>query len=163
MKTNENREAKNIFNMSRCSTCSRLQNSESSQQQAAAPTIRKVVTDNAENSVNADLPIGDITPHNCLLYTSFTELFYFKENEEFDARYPASFLIGTSYKDVYMLMDIFCEQKRIESRTMQLSDTIFRMEIPYQEKYGKGITVLFSFVKGGEMYSEQVLSLIHIW
>lgn len=87
---------------------------------------------------------------------AFTELFYFKENEEFDARYPASFLIGTSYKDVYMLMDIFCEQKRIESRTMQLSDTIFRMEIPYQEKYGKGITVLFSFVKGGEMYSEQV-------
>lgn len=60
------REAKNIFNISRWSTCSRLQKSESSQKQAAAPTMRKVVTDKAENSTNADLPMGAISPHRIL-------------------------------------------------------------------------------------------------
>ena len=106
---------------------------------------------------------GEYSSSNFLLFSkndkrpaAFTELFYFKENEEFDAGHPASFLIGTSYKDVYMLMDIFCEQKRIESRTMQLNDTIFRMEIPYQEKYGKGVTVLLNFVKDGKTYAEQI-------
>ena len=53
----------NIFSMSRWSTCSRLQNKERSQKQAAAPTMRNVVTDNAENSAKADLPIGAISPH----------------------------------------------------------------------------------------------------
>ena len=36
---------------------------ETIQKAAAAPTIRKVVTDNAENSCNADLPMGAINPH----------------------------------------------------------------------------------------------------
>lgn len=39
---------------------------------------------------------------------------------------------------------------------LQLNDTIIRMEFPYKEAYGKGITILFSFVKAGEMYSHQV-------
>lgn len=53
-------------------------------------------------------------------------------------------------------MDVFCDRKRIESRVLQLNDTIIRMEFPYKEAYGKGITILFSFVKAGEMYSHQV-------
>lgn len=49
--------------MSRCPTCSCLQKAESIQKAAAAPTMRKVVTESAENSANADLPMGDISPH----------------------------------------------------------------------------------------------------
>lgn len=48
--------------MSRCPTCSCLQKAESIQKAAAAPTMRKVVTESAENSANADLPMGDISP-----------------------------------------------------------------------------------------------------
>ena len=87
---------------------------------------------------------------------AFTDFFYYKENEEFDVQYPAAFLLGTSYRDAYVLMDVFCDRKRIESRVLQLNDTIIRMEFPYKEAYGKGITILFSFVKAGEMYSHQV-------
>lgn len=87
---------------------------------------------------------------------AFTDFFYYKENEEFDVQHPAAFLLGTSYRDAYVLMDVFCERKRIESRVLQLNDTIIRMEFPYKEAYGKGITVLFSFVKDGEMYNHQV-------
>lgn len=87
---------------------------------------------------------------------AFADFFYYKENEEFDGQRPAAFLLGTSYRDAYVLMDVFCDRKRIESRVLQLNDTIIRMEYPYQEAYGKGITLLFSFVKDGEMYSHQV-------
>lgn len=87
---------------------------------------------------------------------AFTDFFYYKENEEFDAQHPAAFLLGTSYKNAYVLMDVFCDQKRIESRVLQLNDTIVRMEYPYQESYGNGVTILFNFVKGGEMYSQQI-------
>lgn len=87
---------------------------------------------------------------------AFTNFFYYKENEEFDAQHPAAFLLGTSYKDAYVLMDVFCDQKRVESRVLQLNDTIIRMEYPYKESYGNGVTILFNFVKGGEMYSQQI-------
>lgn len=87
---------------------------------------------------------------------AFTNFFYYKENEEFDAQHPAAFLLGTSYKDAYVLMDVFCDQKRVESRVLQLNDTIIRMEYPYKESYGNGVAILFNFVKGGEMYSQQI-------
>ena len=38
---------------------------------------------------------------------AFTDFFYYKENEEFDVQYPAAFLLGTSYRDAYVLMDVF--------------------------------------------------------
>lgn len=87
---------------------------------------------------------------------AFTSFFYYKENEEFDAQHPAAFLLGTSYKDTYVLMDVFCDRKRVESRVLLLNDTIIRMEYPYKETYGEGVTLLFSFVKGGKMYNQQV-------
>ena len=87
---------------------------------------------------------------------AFTDFFYYKENDEFDAQHPAAFSLGTSYRDTYVLMDVFCDRKRIESRVLQLNDTIIRMEYPYKEAYGKGVTLLFNFVKGGEMYSHQI-------
>ncbi|MDE6348713.1 MAG: alpha-2-macroglobulin [Bacteroides sp.] len=87
---------------------------------------------------------------------AFTRFFYHKENEEFDAEHPASFLLGTSYRDAYVLMDIFCDGKRIESSTLQLNDTLLRMEYPYKEAYGEGVTMLFNFVKNGQMYGQQI-------
>ena len=87
---------------------------------------------------------------------TFTDFFYYAENDKFDAQHPATFLVGTSYKDAYVLMDVFCDRKRIESRVLQWNDTIVRMEYPYKESYGDGVTILFNFVKNGEGYSQQI-------
>lgn len=87
---------------------------------------------------------------------AFTDFFYHKGNEEFDESHPATFLSGTSHKDAYILMDVFCNRKRIESRVLQWRDTIVRMEYPYKESYGNGVTILFNFVKNGEGYSRMV-------
>lgn len=85
------------------------------------------------------------------------DFFYYNENEEFDATRPASFLLGTSHKDAYVLMDVFCNQKRIESRVLQWNDTIVRMEYPYKEEYGEGLALLFYFVKNDRVYSQHIL------
>lgn len=85
------------------------------------------------------------------------DFFYYSENEAFDATRPASFLLGTSHKDAYVLMDVFCNQKRIESRVLQWSDTIVRMEYPYKEEYGEGVALIFYFVKNDQVYSQHIL------
>ncbi len=86
----------------------------------------------------------------------FMETFQYEKNTAFDAAHPAVFYFGTSYKDAYILVDVFGRKGRIESRTLSLSDSILRMEYPYKEEYGDGISVQFTFVKNGEMYSRRV-------
>lgn len=87
---------------------------------------------------------------------AFCTTFSYSENTEFDAQHPAAFLFGTSYKDAYVFMDIFRERKRIESRVLQLNDTILRMEFPYEERYGNGIDIYFCFVKDDNLYTQKM-------
>ena len=87
----------------------------------------------------------------------FTDIFYRAEQEEFDASQPAVWYFGTSHRDAYVMMDVFSNRGRIESRVLQLSDTLMRMEYPYREAYGKGLTVQFTFVKNGNVYERQVV------
>lgn len=86
----------------------------------------------------------------------FMDSFLYEQNTEFDAAHPASFYFGTSYKDAYVLIDIFTEKGRMESRNLILSDSITRMEYPYKEEYGEGLVVLFTLVKNGQMYTRRV-------
>lgn len=86
----------------------------------------------------------------------FMETFLYEKNTEFDAAHPAVFYFGTSYKDAYILVDVFGRRGRIESRTLSLSDSILRMEYPYKDEYGDGISVQFTFVKNGRMYARRV-------
>lgn len=83
-----------------------------------------------------------------------TDLFYYAEQQEFDAQRPAAFLLGASFPDAYVLMDVFCDGKRIESRTLLLNDTLVRMEYPYKETYGEGVTLLFNSVKNGQRFEQ---------
>lgn len=83
-------------------------------------------------------------------------VWFYARNAEFDAGHPAQFCLGTSYKDAYVMLDVFSGKKRLSSTVLQLSDSIVRFDIPYKEEYGDGIEYLFAFVKGGEFYSEKV-------
>ena len=80
----------------------------------------------------------------------------YQSNTSFDAQHPATFYFGTSYKDAYVLMDVFCGNQRLESRTLQLSDSIVRFDFPYDEAYGNGLLVSFCFVKDQEVYTQNV-------
>lgn len=84
-------------------------------------------------------------------------VWFYAANTSFDAQHPAVFYFGTSYKETYVLMDVFCGDKRLESKTLQLSDSIVRFDYPYKASYGNGLTVSFCFVKNGEKNQKNVL------
>lgn len=79
-------------------------------------------------------------------------LFCRLEQAEFDEQHPGLLYIGTSCRDAYVQMDLCSGGRRIESRDLQLSDTLFCVEIPYREAYGDGLSILLSMVKDGVAY-----------
>lgn len=83
-------------------------------------------------------------------------LWLYEKNTAFDAGHPALFYLGTSVKEAYVMMNAFCGEQLLESKVMNLSDTIVRFDYPYQEKYGDGIFVNFCLVKEGQVYQENV-------
>lgn len=83
-------------------------------------------------------------------------VWFYAPNTEFDAAHPAVFCFGTSEKDAYVMMNVFCGDKLLESKALNLSDTIIRFTYPYQESYGDGIFVNFCMVRDGQVYQEQV-------
>ena len=52
------------------------------------------------------------------------------------------------------MMNVFSGDKLLESKTLNLSDTIVRFEYPYQESYGDGVFVNFCMVRDGQIYQE---------
>lgn len=83
-------------------------------------------------------------------------IFYYDGQLEVGVGQKASFYLGTSLQDAYVLMDIFAGGKRVESRVLQLTDTLMRMEVPYLESYGESASILFNTVRDGKLYSQQV-------
>ena len=80
-------------------------------------------------------------------------LFFHERNMEVAAGEKASFCLGTSFKDTWVWMDIFTGGKRVESRLLQLSDTLMCVEMPYLDSYDESVTLLFNTLKEGELYS----------
>lgn len=81
-----------------------------------------------------------------------TDWFY-QDGLEFDAASPATIYIGSSEKNVYLLYDVFAGNKRLESKRIQLSDSVACFRFPYKKEYGDGILVSLAFVKDGRLYS----------
>lgn len=70
-----------------------------------------------------------------------------------DAASPATVYIGSSEKNVYLLYDVFAGNKRLESKRIELSDSVVSFRFPYKKEYGDGILVSMAFVKDGRLYS----------
>ena len=84
-----------------------------------------------------------------------TPVWFYEANTEFDAAHPALFCFGTSEKDAYVMMNVFSGNELLESRVMNLSDTIVHFYYPYKESYGDGVFINFCLVDG-QVYQEQV-------
>ena len=75
-------------------------------------------------------------------------LWCYEVNTRFDAAHPALFYFGTSEKDTYVLMDVFCGNKHLESKLLHLSDSLVRFEYPYRVSLSGMVWVLpFVFVR----------------
>lgn len=84
-----------------------------------------------------------------------TTVWFYEANTEFDADHPAVFCFGTSKKDAYVMMNVFSGNELLESKVMNLSDTIVHFKYPYKESYGEGVFVNFCMVRDGQVYQEQ--------
>lgn len=80
-------------------------------------------------------------------------LFFHERKMEVAAGEKASFCLGTSFKDAWVWMDVFTGGKRVESRLLQISDTLMSVEMPYLDSYDESVTLLFNTLKEGELYS----------
>ncbi len=80
-------------------------------------------------------------------------LFFHERRMEVASGEKASFCLGTSLKDAWIWVDIFANKKRIESRLLQLSDTLMCIDMPYPDSYGESVTLLFNTLKDGKLYS----------
>ena len=117
--------------------------------------LKATVKDNQGKEVTAEA--------NTILFSSDDKrppvqsaVWFYAENTEFDTAHPAVFYFGTSEKDTYIMMNVFCGDKLLESKALNLSDTIVRFQYPYQESYGNGIFVNFCMVRDGQVYQERV-------
>lgn len=85
-----------------------------------------------------------------------TPIWYYEGNVEFDAAHPGTFSFGTSFKDAYVIMNVFSGNKMLENKTMILSDSIMHFNYPYQESYGDGLLIAFCTVRDDKIYQQQV-------
>ena len=69
---------------------------------------------------------------------------------------PAEIYFGTSEKDAYVIMNVFSEDKLLNSQTLNLTDTVKPFYFMDRESYGSGILVSFCLVRNGQVYQEQV-------
>ncbi|OIP82450.1 MAG: hypothetical protein AUK44_07635 [Porphyromonadaceae bacterium CG2_30_38_12] len=63
---------------------------------------------------------------------------------------------GTSTKQTPVLYEIMQGNKIIESKWLWYNDEIKSFEIPFQNAYGVGVTVAFTFMKNEKFFTEQI-------
>ena len=92
-------------------------------------------------------------------FGTFVDTFLDNQNYRltFDSQQPATFVFGTSHPDAYVLMDVFSNDRRIETRSLKLDNELNKFDIAYKDVYGDGVTVLFTFVKEDKVYSRSVM------
>lgn len=79
-----------------------------------------------------------------------------------DSKHPAQFYFGTAQKDATVLMDVFADGKRIESKVLKLSNEIKSFEYPYNPSYKDGISFNFCFVKDNLLFQKEVTFALSI-
>lgn len=79
---------------------------------------------------------------------------FYQDGTEFGK--PVNLYVGSSEKDVYLLYDVFCGNRRTESKRMILNNEIRQFTFPYKPEYGDGITVNFAFMRHGKLYTKKV-------
>lgn len=83
------------------------------------------------------------------------EWFYQDKNGWSDSD-SVNLYVGSSEDSVYLFVDVYTTEKRIESKRMYLSNEVVKLSYPYRTEYGNGITVHMAFLRKGQWYNRQV-------
>ncbi len=66
---------------------------------------------------------------------------------------PVYIQVGSSDKDVHVVYSILCGNRILEQGTMELSDSIVTRSFTYEEKYGSGLRLNYSWIKDGVFHN----------
>lgn len=68
----------------------------------------------------------------------------------------AEIIYGSSAKNVYVLYELFKNQEKLSSTRFELNDENRKIEIPFLDSYGDGITAIFTFIKEKKVYTKNI-------
>lgn len=68
----------------------------------------------------------------------------------------ASVLFGSSEKEVYVLAELFDDDRLLSCRWIKIGKENFRYEFPYLREYGNSLTLSLTYARNGESYNRQV-------
>lgn len=68
----------------------------------------------------------------------------------------AEIYYGSSAKNVYVLYEIFHDNKKLETNRFMLNNSIQKIEIPFKESYGDGIAVNLTFIKDAKVFQQNI-------
>lgn len=68
----------------------------------------------------------------------------------------AKILVGSSAKDVYVLYEVYSNQKFMERKRFMLNNSNITLSIPYKETYGATADVFISYIKNGNFFLENI-------
>jgi len=64
---------------------------------------------------------------------------------------------GTSLDDVYVVYDLFADNKLLEGGSFRLNNEMYNRSFTYRSDYGAGICITFAFVRDGVVYREKAV------
>lgn len=82
---------------------------------------------------------------------------FYQDGDSFGSQEPPTFYIGTNEEGVCLFIDVYDGQRRIESRQVTLEKELKAFSFPYREAYGDAVTVAFTFMRKGNLYTNQSL------
>lgn len=80
---------------------------------------------------------------------------FYQDGDTFGSDTPPTFYIGTSEENVSLFINVYDSRKRIDTREVKLNKEMKAFSYPYQESYGDAITVSFTFMRKGNLYTNQ--------
>ena len=85
-----------------------------------------------------------------------TPAWFYKDDRSSGNERSAVFYVGSSEKDVYLMVNVYTVEKMIEKRRVNFSDSILKFEYKYKEEYGDKMSVSMSFMRKGKLYSDML-------
>ena len=77
---------------------------------------------------------------------------YYIDKHKLGTGEETTLLLGTSAKDAYLIYDVFAKGKVLESKRIQVNDSLLTFRIADRPEYGDGITVTWFMIKHGEVF-----------
>lgn len=79
-----------------------------------------------------------------------------------DTRFPddggkVDVQFGTSLKNVFVVYDLFADNRRLEGGSFYLNDEMYNRSFTYRSEYGAGVCMTFAFVRDGVVYREKAV------